>query len=87
LWLHLAGNRLSTLPDEFANLQKLDTLVLSNNELTGDITTWMSGLIDRLSPLRLDDGLGGNDCLTVTDTAVRDWLDARNRGWELCDNP
>jgi Leucine-rich repeat (LRR) protein/putative cell wall-binding protein len=76
-------NHFTTIPDWIGNLP-LSSLHLSYNQLTGDITTPMSGIRDTAVQLYLSDGPGGNSCLTVTDPALGWWLSAMDRYWDEC---
>jgi len=86
--LDLYRNRLTgTLPSTFANLRSLTYLSVLENRLSGDITLPMAALRSQLLDAEFADGIGGNNCITVIESAesVRAWLDVTDPGWDRCD--
>ena len=75
--LVLEGNRLTDLPAELGSLA-LDTLYLSNNRLSGDISHWARPLSLRNTIRTLY--LRGNGCLDAGgDAELAAWLTAKSR--------
>ncbi len=83
--LALLFNDLSSIPDELGDLDSLETLYLNYNQLSGDITVPMSGLQDTVTKLYLADDEAHNNCLTVTDSDLADWLTSESSGWDACE--
>jgi len=83
LWL--ARNSLSgSIPPELGGLDSLDRLYLQSNRLTGDLTAAIEGTRDTLRLVTVSDGRGSNDCLSSSSTAVVNFLDAKDPGWNDC---
>jgi len=85
--LHMSNTQVTALPPEIGNLTNLRVLALRDNQLTGDITDIAEGIRDTAIVFVLGDGTDGNDCLSVADPDVGNWLDANSPGWDECDNP
>lgn len=83
----MGNNDPGSQPTGVGDLSSLTDLRLTFNQLTGDITPWSGPLSshDTLTTLRLSDGTGGNDCLTVTEPAVASWLDDLDSNWDECE--
>lgn len=84
--LGLRDNALPSLPDEVGDLPALQDMNLLRNQLVGDITGWVTGLVDNgMTNLKLADAEAGNNCLTVTDAAAKNFLDSISPMWDRCD--
>lgn len=83
LWAY--RNNLAALPSELSGLDQLTKLSLVWNQLGGDLTSALIDLTDTVGVLELDDGPGGNDCITVTDDGLGAWLTTNSPGWDTCD--
>ena len=79
--LELSGNQLSgPVPDSIGTMTSLTTLYLARNKLSGKIPSNIVNLTNLSTSYGLD--LYEN-ALYTTDPAVKGFLDARNRGWDL----
>ncbi len=75
--LYLGYNQLSgSIPSGLGNLSSLGSLELDHNQLSGRITSNFINL-SCISDLEV-----GFNCLFATDSALRDWLDRHDPGWE-----
>lgn len=83
--LTLVDNRLTSVPAELGDLTALRFVILRNNQLRGDVTALARLDLDRIGIL-LDDGPGGNDCLTTTSDELAAFLD-EGGAWDACENP
>ncbi len=81
----MSGNYVTALPVEFGNLASLKSATIWANRLTGDITAQMAGVKDTLTYLKISDGPGMNNCLTITDPSVAAWMDGMDKDWDECD--
>lgn len=82
--LLLEFNRLPTLPSSLSALDGLVVFRATDNLISGNVSQALSGLTDTLEDIRLADGVGGNNCLTSSNSATTSWLNANDPGWNAC---